>query len=123
MILAAEKGVLRFKENSWAECSTIEAIFNIVHLIFVFFHLFRLYILDKQFKAAESIYLEHNQLDEAIGMYQRLHMWDDALNLAEAKAHPDLDQLKTQHARWLLDTGQEEKAGSLKEAEGTTVSF
>ena len=62
-------------------------------------------------------------MDEAIGMYQRLHMWDDALNLAEAKAHPDLDQLKTQHARWLLDTGQEEKAGSLKEAEGTTVSF
>ena len=27
----------------------------------------RLYIMDKQFKAAESIYLEHNQLDEAIG--------------------------------------------------------
>ena len=26
----------------------------------------RLYILDKQFKAAEAIYLEHNQLDEAI---------------------------------------------------------
>ena len=45
----------------------------------------RLYILDKQFKAAESIYLEQNQLDEAIKMYQRLHMWDDALSLAEAK--------------------------------------
>ena len=78
----------------------------------------RLYILDKQFKAAESIYLEHNQLDEAIEMYQRLHMWDDALNLAEAKAHPNLEDLRVAHAKWLLDTGQEEKAGSLQEAEG-----
>ena len=78
----------------------------------------RLYILDKQFKAAEAIYLEHNQLDEAIQMYQRLHMWDDALNLAEAKAHPHLDDLKIAHAKWLLDTRQEEKAGALKESEG-----
>jgi intraflagellar transport protein 172 len=77
----------------------------------------RLYILDKQFKAAEAIYLEHNQLDEAIQMYQRLHMWDEALNLAEAKAHPHLDDLRVAHAKWLLETGQEEKAGSLKESE------
>ena len=78
----------------------------------------RLYILDRQFKAAEGIYLEQNQLDEAIQMYRRLHMWDEALNLAEAKAHPDLDSLREQHARWLLETGQEEKAGALKEADG-----
>ena len=78
----------------------------------------RLYILDKQYKAAEAIYLEHNQLDEAIQMYQRLHMWDDALNLAEAKAHPHLDDLRIAHAKWLLETGQEEKAGALKEADG-----
>ena len=51
-------------------------------------------------------------------MYQRLHMWDEALNLAEAKAHPDLEELRVAHARWLLDTGQEEKAGSLNEAKG-----
>ena len=54
-------------------------------------------------------------------MYQRLHMWDDALSLAEAKGHPDLDSLKSHHARWLLETGQEEKAGALKEAEGENL--
>ncbi len=45
-------------------------------------------------------------------------MWDEALALAEAKAHPDLDQLRRRHAQWLLDTGQEEKAGAIREAEG-----
>ena len=75
----------------------------------------RLYILDKQFKAAEGIYLEQNQLDEAILMYQRLHMWDEALSLAEAKGHPDLEEMRVAHGRWLLETGQEEKAGAIKE--------
>ena len=78
----------------------------------------RLYILDKQYKAAEAIYLEHNQLDEAIQMYQRLHMWGDALNLAEAKAHPQLELLRNEYTRWLMDTNQEEKAGQMREEEG-----
>ena len=78
----------------------------------------RLYVLDKQFKAAEGIYLEQNRLDDAIQMYQRLHMWDEALNLAEAKGHSNLEELKDSHARWLLETGQEEKAGAIKEQEG-----
>ena len=51
-------------------------------------------------------------------MYTGLHMWDEALSLAEAKGHPRLDDLKTTHSKWLLDTGQEEKAGAIKEAEG-----
>ncbi|XP_071746269.1 intraflagellar transport protein 172 homolog [Lepeophtheirus salmonis] len=77
----------------------------------------RLCILDKQFKAAEGIYLEQNKLDEAIGMYTRLNMWEEALNLAEAKGHPELDTLRNTHFKWLLETGQEEKAGSIKESE------
>ena len=78
----------------------------------------RLYILDKQFKAAEGIYIEQNRTEEAIDMYQSLHMWDEALNLAEAKAHPQLDSLKESYNHWLMDTNQEEKAGLLKEEEG-----
>ena len=78
----------------------------------------RIYILDKQFKAAEGIYLEQNRLDDAIAMYQILHMWDEALNLAEVKGHPDIENLRADHAKWLLETGQEEKAGALKEADG-----
>ena len=78
----------------------------------------RLYILDKQFKAAEGIFLEQNQIEEAIEMYRGLHMWEDAINLAEAKGHPQLDALKESHTRWLMDTNQEEKAGGIKEDEG-----
>ena len=37
----------------------------------------RLSILDKQFKTAESIYLDNNQLDAAMEMYQDLHKWDE----------------------------------------------
>jgi hypothetical protein len=41
--------------------------------------------LDKDFRLAESIYLENNRLDEAIEMYQSLCRWDDAIDIAEAK--------------------------------------
>jgi intraflagellar transport protein 172 len=54
-------------------------------------------------------------------MYTGLHMWEEALSLADAKGHPRLDDLKTTHAKWLLDTGQEEKAGAIKESEGDST--
>lgn len=37
----------------------------------------RIAILNKQYKTAETIYLEQNQLDKAIKMHQRLHKWDN----------------------------------------------
>lgn len=37
----------------------------------------RLAILDKQFKTAESIYLDYNNLGAAMEMYQELHKWDE----------------------------------------------
>ncbi|KAK4304617.1 hypothetical protein Pmani_022264 [Petrolisthes manimaculis] len=37
----------------------------------------RLAILDKQFKTAEGIYLDYNNLDAAMEMYQNLHKWDE----------------------------------------------
>ena len=41
--------------------------------------------LDKNFRGAEGIYLEHNHLNEAIDMYQNLFKWEDAIDIAEAK--------------------------------------
>jgi hypothetical protein len=37
----------------------------------------RLAIFNKKLKDAETIYLEQNQLDEALSMYQRFHKWDE----------------------------------------------
>ena len=42
-------------------------------------------IMEKNFKLAESIYLEQNHIDEVMEMYQELHKWDEAINVAEAK--------------------------------------
>ncbi|XP_063612068.1 intraflagellar transport protein 172 homolog [Penaeus indicus] len=78
----------------------------------------RLAILDKQFKTAESIYLDYNNLGAAMEMYQELHKWDEAVQLAEVKGHPEVESLRRAHLQWLLETHQEEKAGQMKEAEG-----
>ena len=45
----------------------------------------QLAVFEKQFKLAESIYLEQGQVDEAMEMYQELHKWDESLAIAEAK--------------------------------------
>ncbi|WAR22903.1 IF172-like protein [Mya arenaria] len=78
----------------------------------------RLAIMEKKFKEAESIYLEQNHVEEAMEMYQEMHMWDEAIEVAEAKMHPELDTLKRNYHQWLMETGQEETAGDLKEREG-----
>ncbi|KAK3091661.1 hypothetical protein FSP39_021624, partial [Pinctada imbricata] len=77
----------------------------------------RLAIMDKRFKEAESIYLEQNHVDEAMEMYQEMHMWDEAIEVAEAKMHPELENLRRSYYQWLINTGQEEKAGETKEKE------
>ncbi|XP_033977130.1 intraflagellar transport protein 172 homolog [Trematomus bernacchii] len=74
-------------------------------------------MLDKNFKLAEMHYMEQNSIDEAIEMYQELHMWDDCIAVAEAKGHPELDSLRGNYYQWLTETGQDEKAGEVKESE------
>ncbi|KAM9354646.1 intraflagellar transport protein 172 homolog isoform 1-T1 [Pholidichthys leucotaenia] len=78
----------------------------------------RVAMLDKNFKLAEMHYMEQNAVDEAIEMYQELHMWDDCIAVAEAKGHEELDSLRGNYYRWLTETGQDEKAGEVKEREG-----
>ncbi|GLD73924.1 intraflagellar transport protein 172 homolog [Lates japonicus] len=78
----------------------------------------RVAMLDKNFKLAEMHYMEQNAIDEAIEMYQELHMWDDCVAVAEAKGHPELDSLRGNYYQWLTETGQDEKAGEVKENEG-----
>lgn len=69
--------------------------------------------LKKEYKIAESVLLEQGQVDEAIAMYKRLHKWDDAIEVAEAKAHPDVETLKSDFQHWLSDTKQDEKAAEV----------
>ncbi|XP_064196298.1 intraflagellar transport protein 172 homolog [Anguilla rostrata] len=78
----------------------------------------RLAMLDKNYKLAEMHYMEQNAIDEAMEMYQELHMWDDCIAIAEAKGHPELDNLRRSYYQWLMETNQDEKAGEVKEGEG-----
>ncbi|XP_068609645.1 intraflagellar transport protein 172 homolog [Brachionichthys hirsutus] len=78
----------------------------------------RMAMLDKNFKLAEMLYLEQNSIDEALAMYQELHMWDECIALSEAKGHPELENLRQKYYRWLTDTGQHDKTGEVKEAQG-----
>ncbi|XP_061559670.1 LOW QUALITY PROTEIN: intraflagellar transport protein 172 homolog [Phycodurus eques] len=78
----------------------------------------RMAMLDKNIELAEMHYVEQNAIDEAIEMYQELHMWDKCIAVAEAKGHPEVETLRGNYYQWLTDTGQHEKAGEVKEGEG-----
>jgi putative ubiquitin-RnfH superfamily antitoxin RatB of RatAB toxin-antitoxin module len=43
--------------------------------------------LDKNYKLAESIFLENQAINEAIEMYQSIYKWDEAIDVAEAKVN------------------------------------
>ncbi|XP_072536228.1 intraflagellar transport protein 172 homolog isoform X2 [Salminus brasiliensis] len=81
----------------------------------------RLAMLDKNYKMAETYYMEQNAIDEVMEMYQELHMWDDCIELAETKGHPELDNLRHSYYAWLMETNQNEKAGEVKEREGDYI--
>ena len=82
----------------------------------------RLAVLNKQWKVAEAILLEQGKVNECIQMYTEAQRWKDAIDVADAKAHPDFEGLKRAHYQWLLNTRQEEGAGEIKEAEGDVVA-
>ncbi|XP_053239953.1 intraflagellar transport protein 172 homolog isoform X3 [Podarcis raffonei] len=78
----------------------------------------RLAMLEKNYKLAEMIFLEQNAVEEAMEMYQELHMWDECISVAEAKGHPALEKLRQGYYEWLLQTQQEERAAEVQEGQG-----
>ncbi|XP_015686351.1 intraflagellar transport protein 172 homolog, partial [Protobothrops mucrosquamatus] len=59
-----------------------------------------------------------NAVEEAMEMYQELHMWDECISVAEAKNHPALEKLRQSYYEWLLQTQQEERAAEVQESQG-----
>eukprot|EP00056_Hartaetosiga_gracilis_P018831 m.12051 g.12051 ORF g.12051 m.12051 type:complete len:1743 (+) comp7113_c0_seq1:45-5273(+) len=78
----------------------------------------RVAALNKHFKLAETIYLESGDTEKAISMYQGMHQWSHAIAVAESRNLPQLNEMKSNYLSWLLESGQDEKAGELKEEEG-----
>ncbi|XP_076232501.1 intraflagellar transport protein Oseg2 [Calliopsis andreniformis] len=76
----------------------------------------KLAILNGELKTAEAIYLEQNELNQALDMYQKYWHWEDALILAENRGWPGLQELRDRHLTWLLESGQAARAGAILEA-------
>jgi intraflagellar transport protein 172 len=75
-------------------------------------------MLDKQFYRAEAVLLDHNEVEDAMEMYQELHKWEDVIKIAEKINHPDVANLKMNYFDWLITTNQKDKAAELRENEG-----
>eukprot|EP00357_Protocruzia_adherens_P015873 CAMPEP_0115035232 /NCGR_PEP_ID=MMETSP0216-20121206/41287_1 /TAXON_ID=223996 /ORGANISM="Protocruzia adherens, Strain Boccale" /LENGTH=1713 /DNA_ID=CAMNT_0002414595 /DNA_START=1 /DNA_END=5142 /DNA_ORIENTATION=+ len=78
----------------------------------------KLAMLEKQFHRAETILLDHNEVDEAMDMYYELQRWDEAIRIAEKTNSPDVHDLKEKYMNWCIQSGLEDKAAELKEREG-----
>lgn len=70
--------------------------------------------LDKRMDVAEMLLLQQGRVAEAITMYQDVQRWEDSIRVAEQNHHEDVEAMKGQYYKWLLETGQEEKAGAVK---------
>ncbi|XP_059491021.1 intraflagellar transport protein 172 homolog [Neocloeon triangulifer] len=81
----------------------------------------RLLMLDKQFRAAEEVYLQSGDVSSAIRMYEQFCMYEEALDVAERYGSPEQGALRQKLDKWYLETMQEDKAGERKEQEGLYV--
>ena len=78
-------------------------------------------VLNKNFKAAENIFLERNKVNEAVAMWEELFRFDESIAVAEAKGHKDADRMRKTYYEWLMETKQQDKAADLREREGKYV--
>ncbi|CAH8560325.1 unnamed protein product [Schistosoma turkestanicum] len=78
----------------------------------------RIAVLEKDFRLAEDIFLSQNSVEDVTKLYKDLLKWDDAIEIAEAKHWSGADELKKDYYQWLTETGQEEKAGDLRQKSG-----
>ena len=81
----------------------------------------KLLMMKRQFLKAEMLFLEKEEVEKAIGLYQEIHKWEDSLRIAEKMRPDNYEDLKNNYFNWLLETGQEEKAAEIKEKEGKNI--
>jgi intraflagellar transport protein 172 len=77
--------------------------------------------LKKQLEQAEDVLIAHNKVDEAISMYEDLLLFNEALEVAERKNHPDAEDKRKKFYQYLIESKQGEAAAAMKETEGEFV--
>ena len=65
----------------------------------------KLAVLSGELHRAEQLLLQQGLLEEAMEMYQELHKWEESIQVAETKQHPEVATLKANYFQWLAETG------------------
>ncbi|EPY19231.1 intraflagellar transport 172, partial [Strigomonas culicis] len=80
-----------------------------------------LFMLNRDFKRAEQVYLEHGKVDDAIAMWEEMNRFKESVAIAEERNLEDVATRRARYFSWLMETGQYEKAGEIKEREGKHI--
>jgi intraflagellar transport protein 172 len=77
-------------------------------------------LLKRDVRLAEDILMAQGRTKETVDMYQMLHRFEDAIAVAGTRAYTkaEVDSMKGDYYRRMLETGQEERAAAMKENEG-----
>lgn len=80
-----------------------------------------LYVLNRDFKRAEQLYLENSRIEDAIRMWEEMNRFDESLAIAEARGLDDVANRRARYFAWLMETRQYEKAGEVRERDGKFI--
>ena len=68
-------------------------------------------LLRSQYRVAENLLVERDMRDRAMEVFQDMHRWEDAIRLGKQTGQGG--ELETQFVNWLLESGQNLKAGEM----------
>eukprot|EP00906_Rhabdomonas_costata_P036994 RCo051951 len=74
-------------------------------------------ILNQNFPLAQQIYIENNRVEDAMAMWDELQRYDESIGVAFRCNHPKAEQMRSQYLGYLVESGQYERAGEIKERE------
>ncbi|KPI84420.1 hypothetical protein ABL78_6527 [Leptomonas seymouri] len=80
-----------------------------------------LYIMNRDFKRAEQLYLENGRVEDAIHMWEEMNRFDESLTIAESRGLEDVASRRARYFAWLMETRQYEKAGEMRESDGKFI--
>ncbi|KAG5505749.1 hypothetical protein JKF63_05085 [Porcisia hertigi] len=80
-----------------------------------------LYMLNRDFKRAEQLYLENGRVEDAMRMWEEMNRFDESLAIAESRGLEDIANRRARYFAWLMETRQYEKAGEMREKDGKFI--
>lgn len=78
-------------------------------------------IMSRDFKYAEQVYLEQGHVGEAMKMYEKMHKFEESIDIAYAKNVPNAAEKRAKYLKWLIGTRQHDKAARIYERDGDIV--